>query len=218
MAVALAVVLAGCGVIPMPDVGPTIVEGTFLDANGAPVVGAEVILQVQDWTNAVDPFQAVETVFTTSTTTDPAGRFAFRGAPAAEILAYAGAVGSVNFDLTGIPRGTSDFATWSFERALDGPAWVGDAPSVDLQMAGRPDAADPVSALRPTRRDGVQVRRPGRRRVPGGPGRPDRRRVGRYLFLRDNPKGAWRERWVHTAGCRRWFELERDTLTNEIRP
>jgi hypothetical protein len=24
-----------------------------------------------------------------------------------------------------------------------------------------------------------------------------------YLFLRDNPKGPWRERWVHTAGCRR---------------
>jgi sarcosine oxidase subunit delta len=39
----------------------------------------------------------------------------------------------------------------------------------------------------------------------------------RYLFLRDNPKGGWRERWVHTAGCRRWFDLERDTLTNEIR-
>ena len=38
-----------------------------------------------------------------------------------------------------------------------------------------------------------------------------------YVFLRDNPKGPWRERWVHTAGCRRWFDLERDTLTNEIR-
>lgn len=37
-----------------------------------------------------------------------------------------------------------------------------------------------------------------------------------YLFLRDNPKGRWRERWVHAAGCRRWFDLERDTLTNEI--
>lgn len=35
-----------------------------------------------------------------------------------------------------------------------------------------------------------------------------------YLFLRDNPKGAWRERWVHSAGCRRWFDITRDTLTN----
>ena len=32
-----------------------------------------------------------------------------------------------------------------------------------------------------------------------------------YLFVRDNPKGVWRERWVHIHGCRRWFELERDT-------
>ena len=39
-----------------------------------------------------------------------------------------------------------------------------------------------------------------------------------YLFVRDNPKGPFRERWVHTHGCRRWFELTRDTLTNEIAP
>jgi sarcosine oxidase subunit delta len=32
-----------------------------------------------------------------------------------------------------------------------------------------------------------------------------------YLFIRDNPKGLFAERWVHTHGCRRWFELERDT-------
>ena len=37
-----------------------------------------------------------------------------------------------------------------------------------------------------------------------------------FLFLRDNPKGAWRERWVHTAGCRRWFNAVRDTVTHEI--
>ncbi|MBB2946884.1 heterotetrameric sarcosine oxidase delta subunit [Actinoplanes lutulentus] len=38
----------------------------------------------------------------------------------------------------------------------------------------------------------------------------------KYLFFRDNPKGAFRERWCHTAGCRRWFNLVRDTVTNEI--
>jgi sarcosine oxidase subunit delta len=37
-----------------------------------------------------------------------------------------------------------------------------------------------------------------------------------YLFLRDNPKGPLRERWWHRDGCRRWFRIERDTLTNEI--
>ena len=38
----------------------------------------------------------------------------------------------------------------------------------------------------------------------------------RFLFFRDNPRGPFRERWVHTHGCRRWFELTRDTLTHEI--
>jgi len=37
-----------------------------------------------------------------------------------------------------------------------------------------------------------------------------------YLFYRDNPKGAFAERWVHTHGCRRWFDIVRDTVTNEI--
>jgi sarcosine oxidase subunit delta len=37
-----------------------------------------------------------------------------------------------------------------------------------------------------------------------------------YLFYRANPKGAHRERWLHAAGCRRWFNLVRDTVTHEI--
>jgi heterotetrameric sarcosine oxidase delta subunit len=32
-----------------------------------------------------------------------------------------------------------------------------------------------------------------------------------WLFVRDNPKGRFAERWVHTHGCRRWFDLVRDT-------
>ena len=37
-----------------------------------------------------------------------------------------------------------------------------------------------------------------------------------YLFLRDNPKGVFLERWYHAAGCRRWFNMARDTVTHEI--
>ena len=37
-----------------------------------------------------------------------------------------------------------------------------------------------------------------------------------YLFYRQNPKGEHRERWVHAAGCRRWFNIARDTLTHRI--
>lgn len=38
-----------------------------------------------------------------------------------------------------------------------------------------------------------------------------------YLFVRSNPRGWLRERWFHGAGCRRWFNLERHTVTDEIR-
>ncbi|MGH3404926.1 MAG: sarcosine oxidase subunit delta [Streptosporangiaceae bacterium] len=39
-----------------------------------------------------------------------------------------------------------------------------------------------------------------------------------YLFMRDNPKGWFTERWAHTAGCRRWFDIQRHTVTYEFRP
>jgi sarcosine oxidase, subunit delta len=38
-----------------------------------------------------------------------------------------------------------------------------------------------------------------------------------YLFLRKNPCGPHLEQWVHTYGCRRWFNVERDTLTYRMR-
>lgn len=37
-----------------------------------------------------------------------------------------------------------------------------------------------------------------------------------YLFYRQNPKGEHRERWVHSAGCRQWFNVARDTVTHRI--
>jgi heterotetrameric sarcosine oxidase delta subunit len=37
-----------------------------------------------------------------------------------------------------------------------------------------------------------------------------------YLYMRENPKGRFAERWCHTAGCRRWFNAVRDTGTYEI--
>jgi methylglutamate dehydrogenase subunit B len=37
-----------------------------------------------------------------------------------------------------------------------------------------------------------------------------------YVYLRDNPAGAHRELWYHGAGCRRWVEVDRDTLTHVI--
>ena len=35
----------------------------------------------------------------------------------------------------------------------------------------------------------------------------------RFLFVRDNSRGRYAERWNHAAGCRRWFNAERNTVS-----
>jgi heterotetrameric sarcosine oxidase delta subunit len=37
-----------------------------------------------------------------------------------------------------------------------------------------------------------------------------------YLFMRDNPSGDFGERWFHAAGCRRWFNAVRSTVTHSF--
>ena len=37
-----------------------------------------------------------------------------------------------------------------------------------------------------------------------------------YVFMKRNTKGVFLERWVHSHGCRRWFNVARDTVTYEI--
>ena len=37
-----------------------------------------------------------------------------------------------------------------------------------------------------------------------------------YLFMRTNPRGAHREQWCHAHGCRRWFNVIRDTVSYRI--
>lgn len=36
------------------------------------------------------------------------------------------------------------------------------------------------------------------------------------VWNRANIAGRQVERWFHSAGCRRWLTVERDTVTNEI--
>ena len=52
---------------------------------------------------------------------------------------------------------------------------------------------------------------------PASPASLDDRQWADYLFMRSNRKGLHLERWVHARGCRRWFNVARDTLTHEIR-
>ena len=39
-----------------------------------------------------------------------------------------------------------------------------------------------------------------------------------YLYERDNVAGWSAESWYHTFGCRRFIDVERHTVTNEVRP
>jgi len=40
---------------------------------------------------------------------------------------------------------------------------------------------------------------------------------GTFLYFRKNPRGMHNELWVHSAGCRKFFNLTRDTQTYEIK-
>ena len=51
---------------------------------------------------------------------------------------------------------------------------------------------------------------------PEDPAGTDDQAWAEYLFYRDNVKGPFAERWVHAAGCRRWFNAVRDTVTYEF--
>jgi sarcosine oxidase, subunit delta len=37
-----------------------------------------------------------------------------------------------------------------------------------------------------------------------------------YLYFRDNPRGLQAERWCHSFGCARWFNVLRDTTTHVL--
>lgn len=37
-----------------------------------------------------------------------------------------------------------------------------------------------------------------------------------YLYMKDNVAGWQTERWFHVSGCRRFLNVERHTVTNEI--
>ncbi len=53
------------------------------------------------------------------------------------------------------------------------------------------------------------------RRAPEHLTDPDERDLD-LAFMHDNEEGVVTERWFHAAGCRRWFEIRRDTTTDRI--
>ncbi len=55
-----------------------------------------------------------------------------------------------------------------------------------------------------------------RKRPPSGDVTPTEFRA--YLYERTNKLGWVVENWYHSAGCRRYIQVERHTFTNECRP
>lgn len=37
-----------------------------------------------------------------------------------------------------------------------------------------------------------------------------------FVYTRDNPRGKHIEWWHHTAGCRQWIKVTRNTWTHEV--
>ncbi len=50
------------------------------------------------------------------------------------------------------------------------------------------------------------------------PAAAERPQWRRYLYEMDNESGWVVERWFHVSGCRRFFEVQRHTATNEVEP
>jgi heterotetrameric sarcosine oxidase delta subunit len=51
---------------------------------------------------------------------------------------------------------------------------------------------------------------------PADPQGASDREWGEYLYFRKNVKGMQLERWFHAYGCRRWFNVARDSMSHEI--
>jgi heterotetrameric sarcosine oxidase delta subunit len=52
---------------------------------------------------------------------------------------------------------------------------------------------------------------------PVAPSNASDQQWGEYLYFRQNVKGPQLERWFHAHGCRRWFNVARDSVTHEIK-
>ena len=51
---------------------------------------------------------------------------------------------------------------------------------------------------------------------PKNPEQVTDREWAEYVFIRSNPKGIYYERWVHSHGCKKWFNAVRNTSTDQI--
>jgi hypothetical protein len=135
---AIALAAIGCGLIPTGQGNPAepiLVTGRVIDADGRPVGGASLELDVRDYAAAVNVGDTVPTVFHRSFSANADGTFALHLAPTPELLAFAAKEGGfVNFNLIALWDGTA--APWAFTRHLDRQRWADDPPLVELRPIG----------------------------------------------------------------------------------
>lgn len=65
-------------------------------------------------------------------------------------------------------------------------------------------------------RDEIEFRWGGESHIARPDDRADTATWTGYLFFHDNPKGTNFERWHHEFGCRRWFNVVRDTTSHAV--
>lgn len=67
-------------------------------------------------------------------------------------------------------------------------------------------------------RDEAEFRYAGQAQIvrPANPDSLEDEAFGTYLYFRKNPRGPHEEMWLHAAGCRKYFNARRDTLSYEI--
>jgi sarcosine oxidase subunit delta len=51
---------------------------------------------------------------------------------------------------------------------------------------------------------------------PAKPSAADKQEWTRFLYMRDNTKGLYAERWRHSHGCGKFFNAVRDTTTDHF--
>ena len=51
---------------------------------------------------------------------------------------------------------------------------------------------------------------------PGNPSETDAQAWVKFLYMRDNSKGLYAERWRHSHGCGKFFNAVRDTTTDHF--
>ena len=55
------------------------------------------------------------------------------------------------------------------------------------------------------------------KRRPSDPAQTGAEEWHQYLYIPANTKGWLRERWWHVRGCGRWFKLDRNTHTHQVK-